>query len=77
MSHDFFNNMSFLSLGEALTQREDDNLETVSKRLESYRTQTAPLLNYYNNLQVLRTFAGTQSDVIWPDVKTYIEKNFL
>ena len=67
----------FLSLGEALTQREDDNLETVFKRLESYRTQTAPLLDYYDNLQVLRTFDGTQSDVMWPDVKTYIEKNFL
>lgn len=33
--------------GEALIQREDDKEETVKKRLEVYRNQTAPLINYY------------------------------
>lgn len=33
--------------GEPLIQREDDKEETVKKRLEVYRQQTAPLINYY------------------------------
>ncbi|USQ12892.1 adenylate kinase [Legionella lytica] len=35
--------------GEPLIQREDDKEETVKKRLEVYRKQTAPLINYYKN----------------------------
>jgi len=35
--------------GEPLIQREDDKEETVRKRLEVYRNQTAPLINYYKN----------------------------
>lgn len=35
--------------GEALIQREDDKEETVRKRLEVYRSQTAPLVNYYKS----------------------------
>jgi adenylate kinase len=33
--------------GEPLVQREDDREETVRKRLEVYRSQTEPLLDYY------------------------------
>lgn len=33
--------------GEALVQREDDKEETVKKRLQVYREQTAPLISYY------------------------------
>ena len=33
--------------GEALIQREDDREETVRKRLEVYRAQTRPLVDYY------------------------------
>jgi adenylate kinase len=33
--------------GEPLVQREDDREETVSKRLEVYRAQTRPLIDYY------------------------------
>lgn len=35
--------------GEPLIQREDDKEETVKKRLEVYRDQTAPLINYYKS----------------------------
>ena len=35
--------------GEPLIQREDDKEETVKKRLEVYRNQTAPLINYYKS----------------------------
>ena len=33
--------------GEPLVQRDDDREETVRKRLEVYRTQTRPLVEYY------------------------------
>ncbi len=33
--------------GEPLIQRDDDREETVKKRLEVYRAQTLPLVNYY------------------------------
>jgi len=35
--------------GEPLIQRDDDREETVRKRLEVYRKQTQPLVNYYSN----------------------------
>lgn len=35
--------------GEALIQREDDQEETVRKRLQVYHDQTKPLLSYYAN----------------------------
>ncbi|WP_348755309.1 adenylate kinase [uncultured Aquincola sp.] len=34
--------------GEDLIQREDDKEETVKKRLEVYRSQTRPLVDYYS-----------------------------
>ena len=34
--------------GEALIQREDDKPETVKDRLEVYRTQTLPLIDFYS-----------------------------
>ncbi|MEE8056297.1 MAG: adenylate kinase [Pseudomonadales bacterium] len=36
--------------GEPLMQREDDNEETVRKRLQIYHEQTEPLVNFYQNL---------------------------
>lgn len=35
--------------GEALIQRDDDQEETVKKRLEVYSAQTRPLVDYYRN----------------------------
>jgi adenylate kinase len=40
------------------SRREDDNAETVSKRLENYHRQTAPLLPYYRVQGVLQTVDG-------------------
>ncbi|MFZ2651722.1 MAG: adenylate kinase [Burkholderiaceae bacterium] len=36
------------STGEALIQRDDDREETVRKRLQVYRDQTRPLVDYYS-----------------------------
>ncbi|HVL01434.1 MAG TPA: adenylate kinase [Dongiaceae bacterium] len=42
--------------GEDLVQRDDDKEETVRKRLEVYHTQTAPLVDFYQ--QVARSGKG-------------------
>ena len=44
-----------LSDGGELIQREDDNEETIRKRLEVYRQQTEPLVDYYRSRHKLRT----------------------
>jgi adenylate kinase len=42
--------------GEALVQREDDsNPEAIERRLEIYQEKTSPLVDYYNERNVLRT----------------------
>jgi adenylate kinase len=46
---------------EPLTQREDDREETVRKRLEVYREQTSPLVEYYDDHDLLHRFDGTRS----------------
>ena len=40
--------------GEALIQRDDDKPETVKKRLEVYRKQTRPLVDYYTALPTVK-----------------------
>jgi len=44
--------------GAALVQRTDDAEETVRKRLEVYREQTAPVVEYYGRRGWLREVAG-------------------
>ena len=41
--------------GADLIQRKDDTRETVKSRLETYFKQTSPLVEFYNNKQVLQT----------------------
>jgi adenylate kinase len=40
--------------GEPLVQRDDDREETVRKRLEVYRKQTRPLVDYYKGLGTVK-----------------------
>jgi adenylate kinase len=47
--------------GEPLSQREDDREETIRKRLEVYRKQTSPLVEYYDDHGILHRFDGTRS----------------
>ncbi len=44
--------------GGELYQRADDNEETVMKRLEVYKTQTAPLIDFYRNLGIIHDIAA-------------------
>jgi adenylate kinase len=47
--------------GEPLSQRDDDREETVRKRLQVYRDQTSPLIDYYDEQDILHRFDGTRS----------------
>jgi adenylate kinase len=47
--------------GSPLKQREDDREETVRKRMEVYREQTAPLIDLYDERGLLHRFDGTRS----------------
>ena len=47
--------------GSRLIQRDDDNEETVRRRLEVYRDQTAPLIGFYEDREQLRRFDGERS----------------
>jgi len=60
--------------GEDLIQRADDKPKTVRKRLDAYDKVTSPLIQYYEEKGVLKTFSGTQSDKIYPDVKEWLSK---
>ncbi len=46
--------------GSQLYQREDDKPETVRHRIEVYNEQTAPLINYYRDKNLLVEIDGTQ-----------------
>lgn len=44
-----------LKAGGELRQRDDDNEETIANRLQVYREQTAPLVDYYRDRGLLKT----------------------
>jgi nucleoside-triphosphate--adenylate kinase len=64
--------------GEPLVQRDDDKPESVRARLAAYDKVTSPLIQFYESKRVLKTFAGTMSDVIYLEVKKWLqsERNF-
>lgn len=63
--------------GEDLVQRDDDKPECVSERLKCYSETTKPLVEFYDNTTTLKTFKGTKSDVIYVDVKRWLEDNLI
>ena len=46
--------------GETLIQRNDDKAETVLSRLAVYHAQTAPLIDFYTNLGLLKAVDGAK-----------------
>jgi adenylate kinase len=50
--------------GGELVQRSDDRPEAVGKRLEVYRSQTAPLLAYYRGRNILREIDADRSPAV-------------
>lgn len=56
-----------------LTQRDDDRPETVRKRLSVYHDKSAPVLQYYERLGVVRTVDGTSSiDIVNREIRALI-----
>jgi adenylate kinase len=47
--------------GSRLVQRDDDQPETIRKRLKVYHDQTEPLVDYYESRDMLRRFDGTRT----------------
>jgi adenylate kinase len=55
--------------------RSDDNRQTVKKRLQVYRTQTAPLLDYYKKQKKVVDIDGRPSiDVVLKNIQQIIAK---
>jgi nucleoside-triphosphate--adenylate kinase len=60
---------------EPLVQRDDDKPEAVRTRLAAYDKMTVPLVEWYQSRhRTIQTFTGTESDVIYPQVKTWLEE---
>ena len=61
--------------GEKLIQRDDDKSETVHKRMETYRTLTAPLIEYYKKKKLLHEINGDQEiKVVFGEIVKILEK---
>lgn len=55
--------------GGELYQRNDDKEETVAKRIEVYLNETAPLIDYYKNKNILVDIDGEQHiDKVFEDI---------
>lgn len=58
-----------------LQQRDDDQPETVRKRLETYKKLTEPLINYYKKKKILFDVNGEQSiEKVFEDIVAGLEK---
>jgi adenylate kinase len=61
--------------GGELFQRDDDKEETIRKRLEVYKAQTEPLIDYYSKKGILKSVSGTGSiDEIFNSICAILEK---
>jgi adenylate kinase len=59
--------------GGPLVQREDDKLETVTKRLDVYESQTAPLVDYYRRAgKLVEVNALAPVDVVTREIASKI-----
>ena len=62
--------------GGELTQRADDNEETVRNRISVYEEQTAPLVGYYTDKGVLASAfgGGKRPDEVYEQVRTILAR---
>lgn len=60
--------------GGDLIQRKDDNEEIAKARFETYFKETAPLIDYYKNKNVMRTIkADGPIDEVWKNLLEVVE----
>jgi adenylate kinase len=61
--------------GGELFQRDDDKEETIKKRLDVYKAQTEPLIDYYSKKGILKSVSGTGSiDEIFNSICAILDK---
>ena len=59
--------------GGEMYQRDDDKPETIAKRLDTYATQTSPLIDYFRGKGILKEVDGDRPvDEIYADVKVLL-----
>jgi len=60
--------------GAELSQRADDNVETAGKRINTYKSETEPLINYFSEKGLLININGNQAiDDILSDIVKVLE----
>ena len=60
--------------GEPVVLRDDDQPETVKKRLDVYHAQTKPLIDYYGDQGILKTVDGTlPMETVFDEIVKMIE----
>jgi adenylate kinase len=56
--------------GEPLIQRSDDNVETLTKRLKTFHSQTGPVVDYYKAKGLWHGIDASQSPtVVWDSLQ--------
>jgi len=61
--------------GGQLIQREDDNEESVTNRLDVFEAETAPVVEYYSDDEAVVEIDGEQTpDEVWADIKAAIDE---
>jgi adenylate kinase len=61
--------------GTKLVQREDDREEVIRERLRVYRTQTAPLVDYYRRKGILITLDASGSiEEVYSEIKRVLDE---
>jgi len=55
--------------GSPIVQRDDETVEAISHRLETYNQKTAPLVGFYDKEGQLKTVTGTSSDAVVSAIK--------
>ena len=60
--------------GEPLIRRSDDNEETLRKRLDTFHTQTKPVVDFYEKLGVLKKLdAAVKPDEVYTQFKAALQ----
>ena len=60
--------------GGQLIQRKDDNLESLTVRLEEYHKNTQPVIEYYEKADIVKNVDATQSlQDVYADIKNILE----
>lgn len=61
--------------GAEIYQRADDTADAVQNRLDVYKRQTQPLIEYYDETGILRTIDGTRDiDEVFEDIKAILSE---